>query len=110
MQEKRRHWNGAWSLILEDFPEGSVLPLDGVDPSAAPFLADQLRRLGRYSLLVVNGGARSQELFHQDMLSWASLDSKHSNPDGIYYFPSWEVLPRKRGCPKPRLWASGSRH
>ena len=100
MQEKRRHWNDAWSSILEDFPEGSVLPLDGVDPSAAPFLADQLRRLGRYSLLAVNGGARNQELFHQDMLSWSSLDSKNSNSNGIYYFPSWEVLPEEERLPE----------
>ncbi|MDD4455390.1 MAG: CarD family transcriptional regulator, partial [Candidatus Methanomethylophilaceae archaeon] len=100
MQEKRRHWNDAWSSILEDFPEGSVLPLDGVDPSAAPFLADQLRRLGRYSLLAVNGGARNQELFHQDMLSWSSLDSKNSNSNGIYYFPSWDVLPEEERLPE----------
>lgn len=85
---------------MEDFPAGSVLPLEGVDPSAAPFLADQLRRLGRYSLLAITGGVRCQELFHQDLLSWSSLDSADSNSNSLFYFPSWEVLPAEERLPE----------
>ena len=100
IQNKRWHRDDAWSFILEDFPEGSVLPLEGVDPSAAPFLAEELRRLTRYSILVVNGGVRSQELFHQDILSWSSLEPQSGGSDSLFYFPSWDVLPAEERLPE----------
>lgn len=81
------------------FPAGSVLPLEGVAIQAIPFLVAEMRREGNPALLVVTGGTKAQELFHQDLISWCSLEQKIklSMPD---YFPSWGVLPLENRLPQ----------
>jgi len=92
----------TFSYLLDDqlFPPGSALPLDGVEASALPFLVHWLRcQRADQPILVVTGGTRAQEAFHQDLCAWHSMDEEKNGPQPDY-FPSWEVLPAEDRLPE----------
>ncbi|MBO7106906.1 MAG: transcription-repair coupling factor, partial [Verrucomicrobia bacterium] len=94
--------NPTFSYLLDDqlFPPGSALPLDGVEASALPFLVHWLRcQRADQPILVVTGGTRAQEAFHQDLCAWHSMDEEKNGPQPDY-FPSWEVLPAEDRLPE----------
>jgi len=70
-----------------------VLP-EPVSPGAQPFLAALLARLfPTRPVVVVTAGLKIQEVFQQDMETWAGGGAKP------FFYPDWEILPHEARLP-----------
>jgi transcription-repair coupling factor (superfamily II helicase) len=90
--------------------EGSALSLHGLSAGAQPFFAALLRRLfPERALVIVTGGVKNQEVFHQDLATWlnwahepggltAPAPSANAAPRPLFY-PAWEMLPHESKLP-----------
>jgi transcription-repair coupling factor (superfamily II helicase) len=71
-----------------------VLSLEAVSPGAQPFVAALLARLfPKRPIVVVTDGLKTQEMFQQDMETWAG---GHAKP---LFYPDWEILPHEERLP-----------
>lgn len=73
--------------------EGGVLP-EPVSPGAQPFVSALLARLfPDRPMVVVTAGLKTQEVFQQDMETWAGSGTKP------LFYPDWEILPHESRLP-----------
>ncbi len=73
--------------------KGGVLP-ESVSPGAQPFVAALIARLFPHRpIVVVTAGLKTQEVFQQDMETWAGNGAKP------LFFPDWEILPHESRLP-----------
>ena len=73
--------------------QGGVLP-EPVSPGAQPFVAAMLARLfPERPIVVVTAGLKTQEVFQQDMETWAGEGAKP------LFYPDWEILPHESRLP-----------
>jgi transcription-repair coupling factor (superfamily II helicase) len=78
--------------------EGGVLSLDAVSPAAQPFLAALLAALfPARPVIVVSESLKTQEVFQQDLQTWAALIPNAPRPP--LFYPAWEVLPQEARLP-----------
>jgi hypothetical protein len=71
-----------------------VLSLESVSPGAQPFVAALLARLfPKRPIVVVTAGLKTQEIFQQDMETWAGGGAKP------LFYPDWEILPHEARLP-----------
>ena len=74
--------------------QGGALSLGPVCPGAQPFVAALLARLfPSRPVVVVTEGSKTQELFQQDMETWAGGGA------GPLFYPDWEILPQEARLP-----------
>jgi len=74
--------------------KGGVLSAEPVSPGAQPFVAALLARLfPNRPIVVVAAGLKIQEVFQQDMETWAG-----GGPKPMFY-PDWEILPHEERLP-----------
>jgi transcription-repair coupling factor (superfamily II helicase) len=73
---------------------GGALSLGPVCSGAQPFLAALLARLfPNRPLVVVTEGLKAQEMFQQDMETWAGVGARP------LFYPDWEILPHEARLP-----------
>jgi transcription-repair coupling factor (superfamily II helicase) len=86
--------------LRQGVEKGGVLSLDSITAGAQPFLAVLLGRLfpGR-PVVVVTEGLRTQEIFQQDIETWAAESDEFKPPLHPLFFPAWEVLPHEARLP-----------
>jgi len=96
----------AVQSLAQRLEEGDALSLAGVSEPAQPFVAALAYFLfpGR-PIVVVTAGLKSQETFHQDLITWLQPRSKVPapqlstfNPQPLFY-PAWEILPHEERLP-----------
>jgi transcription-repair coupling factor (superfamily II helicase) len=74
--------------------EGGALSLQPVSPGAQPFVAALLARLfPNRPIVVVTDGLKTQEMFQQDLETWAGGQAKP------LFYPDWEMLPQEARLP-----------
>jgi transcription-repair coupling factor (superfamily II helicase) len=75
--------------------QGGVLSLESISPGAQPFFAALMSRIfpGR-PIVAVTEGLRTQEVFQQDLETWAG----ESGARPLFY-PAWEILPHEARLP-----------
>jgi transcription-repair coupling factor (superfamily II helicase) len=88
---------------------GEPLSLPGVVSAAQPFVAAVLHSLfRRRPIVVVTDGLRTQETFHQDLVTWLAGETAGSaggNPEAsrprspLLFYPAWEILPHQGSLP-----------
>ena len=105
----------AVQSVQRRLEEGGALSCAGVSQSAQPFVAALLRRsFPRRPVVVITGGLKTQESFHQDIATWLFVanggpigndDQPRSNsqrstfyPQPLFY-PAWEMLPHETRLP-----------
>ena len=70
------------------------MSLEAVSPGAQPFVAALLARFfPKRPIVVVTEGLKTQEMFQQDMETWAG---GHATP---LFYPDWEMLPHEDRLP-----------
>jgi transcription-repair coupling factor (superfamily II helicase) len=73
--------------------EGALYP-EPVSQGAQPFVAALLARLfPNRPIVVVTAGLKIQEIFQQDMETWAGTGAKP------FFYPDWEILPHEERLP-----------
>jgi transcription-repair coupling factor (superfamily II helicase) len=101
--------------LAQRLEKGGVVPCDGIDPVAQPFLAVLLRHLfPKRPIVVVTENLKLQERFQQDIETWLRIRSREpaakdrepgDNPQPstldlrLLFFPAWEDLPHQPGLP-----------
>ena len=92
----------AVQLVARRLEHGGVFSLAGICTAGQPFLAAVLRRvLPERPIVVVTEGLRTQETFHQDLVTWLdsqAADSPSYPPPPLFY-PDWEILPQETRLP-----------
>jgi transcription-repair coupling factor (superfamily II helicase) len=92
----------AAQSLRERLERGELLSLEPVSPGAQPFLAVLLARLfPNRPVVAVTDGLKTQEVFHQDVETWAgeraSGNTAVSAPP--LFYPEWEILPHEARLP-----------
>jgi transcription-repair coupling factor (superfamily II helicase) len=88
-------------VLRQSVEQGESLSLPGVNPAAQPFVAALVASLfpGRPVVVVIEG-LKTQEVFQQDLQTWAKVASASGPeiPPPLFY-PAWEVLPESASLP-----------
>ena len=84
----------AAQALRQRAEDGGVLSLDSVSPGAQPFVAALFAHLfPRRPVVVVTDGLKKQEMFQQDLETWAGDGAKP------LFYPDWEILPHEARLP-----------
>jgi transcription-repair coupling factor (superfamily II helicase) len=84
----------AAQALRRRLEEGGALSLEPVSPGAQPFVAALLARLfPDRAIVVVTEGLKTQEIFQQDLETWAGGQAKP------LFYPDWEMLPHEARLP-----------
>ncbi len=84
----------AAQALRRRLEEGGVLSLGPVSTGAQPFLAALFARLfPERPVVVVTDGLKTQEIFQQDLETWAGGGAKP------LFYPDWEILPHEERLP-----------
>jgi transcription-repair coupling factor (superfamily II helicase) len=91
----------AAQALRQRVEAGEVLSFDGVSPGAQPFFAVLLSRLfPNRQIVAVTEGLRTQEIFQQDVETWAAAAGGETEaPTAPLFFPAWEVFPHEARLP-----------
>ncbi len=90
----------AVQSLLHGLEKGGVLSCAGVHSSAHPFLAQLLASaLPDRRFLVVANGLKSQERFHQDLMTWLQVASQGKSRAAPWFYPAWECMPHDGRLP-----------
>lgn len=85
----------AITSLVDCVEKGGVFSCAGVSVAAQPFLTAALHsRLSHRPILAVVDQLKTQETFHQDLVTWSQLGG--AKP---LFFPSWEILPQDSRLP-----------
>jgi len=84
----------AAQSLRERVEQGGVLSLPSVSRGAQPFVAALFARLfPKRPIVVVTDGLKTQEMFQQDMETWAGEKARP------LFYPDWEILPHEERLP-----------
>src|SRR5688500_2744485 len=87
----------AAEALRQRLEDGGALSISGANPAAHPFLTAVLRRwFPERPLLIVTEGLKKQEIFLQDLETWARLEDAEAK---LNFYPAWEVLPHETRLP-----------
>ncbi len=92
----------AAQSLRERLEQGEPLSLEPVSPGAQPFLAVFLARLfPNRPVVAVTDGLKTQEIFQQDVETWAAEPSGgETTPNAPpLFYPEWEILPQEARLP-----------
>jgi transcription-repair coupling factor (superfamily II helicase) len=92
----------AVQLLARRLEDGGVFSLSGICSAGQPFLAAVLRRvMPERPIVVVTEGLRTQETFHQDLVTWLDFQAADalSPPAPPLFYPDWEILPQETRLP-----------
>ncbi|HMJ90780.1 MAG TPA: CarD family transcriptional regulator, partial [Candidatus Acidoferrum sp.] len=83
--------------LVRRVERGEALSLDAIHAAAHPFVAALLHKLfPTRTILVITGGVKTQENFHQDLTTWVQHIEKERPP---LFFASWDILPHESKLP-----------
>jgi len=92
----------AAQSLRERLERGEPLSLEPVSPGAQPFMAVLLARLfPNRPVVAVTDGLKSQEVFQQDVETWAAQPAagKAAPSAPPLFYPEWEILPHEARLP-----------
>ncbi|HXJ59039.1 MAG TPA: transcription-repair coupling factor [Verrucomicrobiae bacterium] len=97
----------AGRALRRRLEKGGVLSCHALNAAGQPFFAAFVHYLFPYRpLLVVTEGLRTQELFHQDLLTWGGQGNPAGSPvssavapASAHFYPAWETLPQDAKLP-----------
>ncbi len=95
--------------LSQHVEKGGALSFDAVCQAAQPFFAPLLQKLfPERTVVVVTAGLKIQELFLQDIQTWAELNLQNGQEPKSeipgsklqpLFFPAWEILPHESKLP-----------
>jgi transcription-repair coupling factor (superfamily II helicase) len=95
----------AAQALLRRVESGDPLSLDGISVAAQPFLIALLgNKFPQRTIIAITAGLKAQENFHQDLTTWANVQSSKSKAQSSassapLFFPAWDILPHEAKLP-----------